>query len=207
MIITVVGGTGLVGQGIFKELSQVANYELHSLSRHGKSKDNLIEPVIYHAANLTEAGDWQELLRKSDWVIDAVGILFPSKSKGTTYEKNSVQPAKIIIDIIVNSENQCLFISANAGPFFMNDYMKAKKEVETYGQKRLKSRFVSVFPGIVYDASRKSSYFPARLLKTLIKIPIFSFLKTYRPIKRSEFAREIHKIIVGEVSSLTTRIK
>ena len=116
----------------------------------------------------------------------AVGILFPSKSKGTTYEKNSIQPAKIIIDTIVNSENQCLFISANDGPFFMNDYMRAKKEVEAYGQKRLKSRFVSVFPGIVYDASRKRSY---------------------RPIKRSQFAKEIHKIIEGKESSLTSRIK
>jgi putative NADH-flavin reductase len=128
MIITIVGGTGLVGQGIFKELAQVVDYELHSLSRNGKSKDNLVEPVLYHSANLNETGDWQELLQKSDWVIDAVGILFPSKSKGTTYEKNSIQPAKIIIDTIVNSENQCLFISANDGPFFMNDYMRAKKK-------------------------------------------------------------------------------
>lgn len=207
MIITIVGGTGLVGQGIFKELAQVVDYELHSLSRNGKSKDNLVEPVLYHSANLNETGDWQELLQKSDWVIDAVGILFPSKSKGTTYEKNSIQPAKIIIDTIVNSENQCLFISANDGPFFMNDYMRAKKEVEAYGQKRLKSRFVSVFPGIVYDASRKSSYFPARLLEPLIKIPIFFFLKSYRPIKRSQFAKEIHKIIEGKESSLTSRIK
>ena len=77
---------------------------------------HFIEPVLYHSANLNETGDWQELLQKSDWVIDAVGILFPSKSKGTTYEKNSIQPAKIIIDTIVNSENQCLFISANDGP-------------------------------------------------------------------------------------------
>ena len=67
----------------------------------------------------------------------------------------------------------------------MNDYMRAKKEVEAYGQKRLKSRFVSVFPGIVYDASRKSSYFPARLLELLIKIPIFSFLKM-KNIEKSE---------------------
>ena len=35
MIITIVGGTGLVGQGIFKELAQVVDYELHSLSRNG----------------------------------------------------------------------------------------------------------------------------------------------------------------------------
>ena len=46
MIITIVGGTGLVGQGIFKELAQVVDYELHSLSRNGKSKDNLVEPVL-----------------------------------------------------------------------------------------------------------------------------------------------------------------
>lgn len=207
MIITIVGGTGLVGQGIFKELAQVVDYELHSLSRNGKSKAHLVKPVIYHAANLNESGNWQELLRKSDWVIDAVGILFPSKSKGTTYEKNSIQPAKIIIDTIVNSENQCLFISANDGPFFMKDYMKAKKEVEAYGQKRLKARFISVFPGIVYDTSRKSSYFPARLLEPLIKIPIFSFLKSYRPIKRRQFAKEIHKIIEGKASKLTQRLK
>ena len=85
--------------------------------------------------------------------------------------------------------------------------MKAKKEVEAYGQKRLKARFISVFPGIVYDASRKSSYFPARLLEPLIKIPIFSFLKSYRPIKRSQFAKEIHKIIEGKASELTQRLK
>ena len=89
----------------------------------------------------------------------------------------------------------------------MNDYMKAKKEVEAYGKKYLNSRFISVFPGIVYDASRKSSYFPARLLEPLVKIPIFSFLKSYRPIKRSQFAKEIHKIIEGKESELTTRIK
>ncbi|MFK5276819.1 hypothetical protein ACI3RH_08070 [Lactococcus lactis] len=52
MIITIVGGTGLVGQGIFKELAQVVDYELHSLSRNGKSKDNLVEPVLYQSPNL-----------------------------------------------------------------------------------------------------------------------------------------------------------
>ena len=47
MIITIVGGIGLVGQGIFKELAQVVDYELHSLSRNGKSKDNLYFHCIF----------------------------------------------------------------------------------------------------------------------------------------------------------------
>lgn len=207
MIITIVGGTGLVGQGIFETLVSFKEYELHSISRGGKSKEDLVPSVHYHAADLNEAGDWQKLLRKSDWVIDAVGILLPDKAKGTSYEKNSIQPAKKIIDILLSEKNQCLFISANAAPGFMKGYMDAKKRVENYGKERLKSRFICVFPGIIYDPTRKSSYFAAQLLKALLKFPIFHTLKKYRPIKRSVFAKEIYQIIQGKESPLMSRIK
>ena len=41
MKIAVVGGTGLVGQGILLELSKDTTLELHSISRNGKRPNSI----------------------------------------------------------------------------------------------------------------------------------------------------------------------
>lgn len=51
MKIAVVGGTGLVGQGILLELSKDTTLELHSISRNGK-RPNSIAGVNYHSFDL-----------------------------------------------------------------------------------------------------------------------------------------------------------
>ena len=103
MKITVVGGTGLVGQGILLELSKDTTLELHSISRNGK-RPNSIADVNYHSFDLAHDTSWHSLLQTSDWVIDCVGILFPNKSKNQTYANSSIEPAKLIIDNIINSD-------------------------------------------------------------------------------------------------------
>ena len=74
MKIAVVGGTGLVGQGILLELSKDTTLELHSISRNGK-RPNSIAGVNYHSFDLAHDTSWHSLLQTSDWVIDCVGIL------------------------------------------------------------------------------------------------------------------------------------
>ena len=85
MKITVVGGTGLVGQGILSELSKDKSLDLHSISRNGK-RPNSITGITYHSFDLAHDTNWHYLLQTSDWVIDCIGILFPNKSKNQTYE-------------------------------------------------------------------------------------------------------------------------
>lgn len=75
--IIVVGGTGFVGQGILSVLNN-KDFELHSLSRHQFIPTDTTDQVTYHAADLNKPGEWQDLLREADWVVDAVGILLPN---------------------------------------------------------------------------------------------------------------------------------
>ena len=205
MKITVVGGTGLVGQGILKELSKQKHFELHSLSRTGK-RPNSIENVTYHSVDLFTDSNWIELVQNSDWLIDCVGILFENKAKNITYYNNSVLPAQKLIDTVVNTQTNFLFISANHAPFFLKNYLVAKKEVEDYGKKQLSTRFFCVFTGLVYSKQRLSNYYPAIILATLLKFTPFSFLAKYRPIARNTFAKEILAIIQGKPSALLNRI-
>lgn len=205
MKITVVGGTGLVGQGILSELSKDKSLDLHSISRNGK-RPNSITDITYHSFDLAHDTNWHYLLQTSDWVIDCVGILFPNKSKNQTYENSSIQLAKLIIDNIVDSDNKFLFISANSAPFFLNNYLQAKRTVENYASRKLGNRAISVYPGLVYSRFRKSNYYPAVILDFLLKFKLFSFLRKFRPISKERFAKEIHYIIEGKNSSLTYRI-
>ena len=206
MKIAVVGGTGLVGQGILLELSKDTTLELHSISRNGK-RPNSIAGVNYHSFDLAHDTSWHSLLQTSDWVIDCVGILLPNKSKNQTYENSSIEPAKLIIDSIANFDNKFLFISANSAPFFLNNYLHAKRTVENYASRKLGNRAISVYPGLVYSKFRRSNYYLAVMLDFLLKFKLFSFLRKYRPISRERFAKEIRYIIEEKNSELTYRIK
>src|SRR5699024_12804276 len=96
MKITIMGGTGYIGQGILSALAQDRyNYELTSLSRSGaKNHTNLVDPVNYLAVDLTKTGHWQTVIDSSDVVVDCVGIFLPSKLNNTTYQKNRIDPSK-----------------------------------------------------------------------------------------------------------------
>ena len=139
MKITVMGGTGYLGQGILATIiKNSANYDLISMSRSGdKNKENLVRPVTYMAVDFNESSEWQQVISSSDIVIDCVGIFLPSKRKNTSYYKNSVKPAKQVIDQIATVEKSVkfIFIGANAAPWFLHDYIEKKKEVIDYGTK------------------------------------------------------------------------
>lgn len=205
MKITVVGGTGLVGQSILTELKRHPEYELHSLSRTGRRQTS-IPGVTYHVANLLADTSWQQLIETSDWVIDCVGILFENRRKQITYQTSSVLPAKKLIDTLANTSANFLYVSANYAPFFLKDYLATKKEVELYAYNHLGRRAVCVFPGIVYSKKRLSNYYPARIIASLIRTGHFNWLTKIRPISSQAFAHEILRIITGLPSPLRKRI-
>lgn len=59
MKITVMGGTGYLGQGILATIiKNSANYDLISMSRSGnKNKENLVRPVTYMAVDFNESSE------------------------------------------------------------------------------------------------------------------------------------------------------
>lgn len=203
--IIVVGGTGFVGQGILSALNN-KDFELHSLSRHQFSPTDATDQVTYHAADLNMPGEWQDLLREADWVVDAVGILLPNLFKHINYRNSSVQPAQRLLDVLATThQTKFLFVSANATPFFLNAYLRAKLTVEHSAKALLNDRAYNVYPGIVYDTSRIYSYIPAIILVTLQRIPGLKFLQRYRPVSRKTFAIEVENILNGKESALLKR--
>ncbi|KGB51134.1 nucleoside-diphosphate sugar epimerase [Leuconostoc mesenteroides P45] len=203
--IIVVGGTGFVGQGILSALNN-KGFELHSLSRHQFSPPDATDQVTYHAADLNKPGEWQDLLREADWVVDAVGILLPNPFKHINYQNSSVQPAQRLLDVLATThQTKFLFVSANATPFFLNAYLRAKLTVEHSAKDLLNNRAYNVYPGIVYDKSRIYSYIPAIILVTLQRIPGLKFLQRYRPVSRKTFAIEVENILNGKESALLKR--
>lgn len=203
--IIVGGGTGFVGQGILSALNN-KDFELHSLSRHQFIPTDATDQVTYHAADLNKPGEWQDLLREADWVVDAVGILLPNPFKHINYQNSSVQPAQRLLDVLATThQTKFLFVSANATPFFLNAYLRAKLTVEYSAKALLNDRAYNVYPGIVYDKSRIYSYIPAIILVTLQRIPGLKFLQRYRPVSRKTFAIEVENILNGKESALLKR--
>ncbi|ADG40609.1 MULTISPECIES: NAD(P)-dependent oxidoreductase [Leuconostoc] len=199
--VVIVGGTGFVGQGLIKHLSPEL-FDVHSISRHVFSPNNQ-DTTTYHAVDLSDPTQWRAIVSDADWVIDAVGILFPNPLKHQSYQKNSVSPAKQIIDVLLEEKRpNFLFVSANTGPFFMKPYLNAKSIVEQMAATKLSQRAFMVYPGIIFDHDRLSSYLPGLIAFKLRKIPYFKHL---RAIPRNLFASEIEQILLGHDSIMSHR--
>ncbi|WP_010000676.1 SDR family oxidoreductase [Leuconostoc lactis] len=200
--VVIAGGTGFVGQGIIQQLDPT-QYDVHSLSRH-VHQPTADDKTIYHVIDLSDTPNLSAIIQDADWVIDAVGILLPNPIKKQNYQNSSYMPAKYLIDALLTAPNtKLLFISANGGPFFMAPYLKAKRAVETRMRTLLPERTYIVYPGIIFDKTRLSSYFPGRILSRLGGIQYF---KKLRPISRQAFAIEIAQILSGTSSTLEKRL-
>lgn len=193
MKVVIVGGTGFVGQGILQVLVRDKTLELYSLSRSGKHLHS-VAGVTYQRVDLDQTRDWRSLLKQADWVIDCVGILWPDRKKQLNYQNASIKPAKKIITTIKKSKTKFLFISANAG---FPAYIKAKRTVEKYARQVLGKRAYVVYPGLIYDRTKKSTYYLGKILYVITFLP---GLKKYRPVKRKILAQEIEKILQGKAS-------
>lgn len=87
-----------------------------------------------------------------------------------------------------------MFISANAGP---PAYLKAKRTVEKYARQVLGKRAYVVYPGLIYDRTKKSTYYLGKILHVITALP---GLKKYQPVERKILAQAIEKILQGKTS-------
>ncbi len=211
MIITVVGGNGFVGSGILEALTQLADTTLYSISRSGYPAKALItSQVNWIKGDVTQPGNWEKIINKSDWVIDCVGLLVPNPIKGTTYWRNSILPAKSLIQAVHkhNTDNQTehptkfLFVSANYAPPLLHRYMVAKHEVERALATYLPNDTVVIYPGIITDPSKPFT----NVLRSLAHaLTLSTYYHQIRFVERRVVAAEVRRIIQGEESWLTAQ--
>lgn len=101
-----------------------------------------------------------------------------------------------------------LFVSANSAPLGMGAYMKAKLVLEDELSKRLGTRALFVYPGLIYHKERPTVYAVATVLNSLAKIkPLKKLVESLRPVARARFAVEIRKLLLGQDSYLIHRVK
>ncbi|WP_373892474.1 NAD-dependent epimerase/dehydratase family protein [Weissella confusa] len=194
--IVIAGGTGFVGQGITNALLP-EKYDIHVLTRRNVTTDT--ESVTYHHVDYHVTEQVLAVIGDADWVIDVIGILLPNPIKHQTYANSSVLPAKFLIDAVrACPEAKFMFVSANYAPFFMAPYMRAKQEVENYMALRLPQRATTLYPGIIYDRQRQISYYVGHILAKI-------HAKRLRPIKLTDLAEEVTRILDGHESDLEKR--
>jgi len=191
MKIVIFGGSGFVGQGLVKRLSQE---DLVIISRQSPQQANWLQ------SDLAKDTIWQESVQGADWVIDCIGILLPDKRRGQTYESASLEPAHRIIQFLATiplaERPKFLFVSAKKVPWFLRGYWEAKLRVEAEMAQQIPETSLAVFPPLLYDGSRPSTMLQAAFLK---------ILPAYRPLSRRAFCQEIFLILHGEKSYLTLR--
>ncbi|WP_056967204.1 NAD-dependent epimerase/dehydratase family protein [Liquorilactobacillus sucicola] len=205
MKVLLIGGSGFVGRGILQYLAADSNFDLISISRSGRPHGTQawLEQVTWIRSDLNHDENWKKYAAAADWVLDLIGVLIEKNYH--EYQQKSVTPAKELIKYLHDKDvpTKLLFVSAKHAPFFMKNYMRAKKEVEADIMRKLPDRGYIVYPGMIYAQERKMVYFSAELLKLALRIPVLKqLLAGYEPIKRTAFSREIRQILLGHDSFL-----
>lgn len=205
MKVVVIGGSGFVGQGILKYLANDSDFNLTSISRSGQPRVNQawIHEVKWICSDVNEDKNWKEVVENADWVIDLIGVLFEKNYH--EYQQKSVKPAKRLIKHLhyKAKSTRFLFVSAKKAPFFLKNYMRAKKEVEREIMQKLSGRGYIVYPGMIYAKERKMVCLTANLLNCAMRMPVLKrMLAVYKPIKRINFSYEIKRILLGYNSYL-----
>lgn len=203
--VLIIGGSGFVGKGVLQYLSADPNFNLVSISRSGRPHEtqSWINKVEWIRSDVNKDENWEKAVENADWVIDLIGVLF-EKNYQEYYEK-SVRPAKRLIKHLQDRTEKAkfLFVSAKHAPFFLKNYMRAKKEVENEIMEKIPGRGYIVYPGMIYAKERKMVFLTAALLNFALKIPVLKrILNAYEPIKRADFSYEIRQILLGNASSL-----
>ncbi|EOL45185.1 NAD(P)H-binding protein [Enterococcus caccae] len=209
MQITIFGGSGFIGQKLAEELV-TRGHNVTSISRKGKPADlssSWSEKVHWFHSDILNDTYWHQVVQKSDWVIDTIGILFEHPRKKITYDRFILTPVQLILDYL-NTHNPSahfLFISANSAPFPLRKYMDAKLQAEQL-IKENPQHHVIIYPSLVVDKQRYFSVISAAMIRSLKGIPgIKKLVRSYDPISREKLAIEISNVIEGKTSAYTQR--
>lgn len=181
--IVIFGGSGFVGQAIAKRA--LANqFHVISISRSGRPQQDApwLDQIDFIKADVFEAKQWQDVIRKGDILVDAIGILTQKKAKNMTYTRYHYEIVEIIVQAVKHIEElSFIYISASQGVPFHSGYLREKQRAEVYLD-HVPLQTGVVRPSLLYGDGRKYSKEMAHAIITAKKIPLVAyFFRSFEP--------------------------
>ena len=161
MNITILGGTGFVGRSIINCLSKTKNnITIITRNREANKKILVYPKVTLVEANIHDLEELTQCTKKTDVLINLVGILNEKGHSGRGFRKAHSDLARIILSACkANNIKRLLHMSAlNADSKGPSHYLRTKGEAESYLMTYGK-RFVNITifkPSVIFGKKIKS---------------------------------------------------
>ena len=180
MNILLIGGNGFLGESLIKKALE-KGINVSYLSRN-KIKNSELYDINWIQADIFNI-DKINIEKKFDIAIHLVGTI---KNKNMYDRLNTQSVAKSIELCTKFNINKLVYISANGG---FKDYFNSKKQAEEF-VKSSSLNYLIVRPGLMYGASRPTSYLNVLPIKIFSALNI-SFFKNVYPLPVSKVSEKI----------------
>ncbi len=203
MNITILGGTGFIGRSLLNYLAKTKNTVTVITRNREKNKKILVYPnVKLVEANVHDLEELKIHTKKTDAIINLIGILNEKGHSGKGFRKAHSELARIVLGVCKsNSIKRLLHMSAlNADSKGLSHYLRTKGEAEsyllTYG-KRFTN--VTVFrPSVVFG---KNDSFILRFSALLNFVPFLFPLACHDAKFAPVYVDELSKFIVDSLEN------
>ena len=203
MNITILGGTGFVGRSIINCLSKTKNnITIITRNREANKKILVYPKVTLVEANIHDLEELTQCTKKTDVLINLVGILNEKGHSGRGFRKAHSDLARIILSACkANNIKRLLHMSAlNADSKGPSHYLRTKGEAESYLMTYGK-RFVNITifkPSVIFG---KNDSFVLRFSNLLNYVPFVFPLACYDAKFAPIFIDELSEFIVDSISN------
>jgi len=202
MNITILGGTGFVGLSLINYLAKTKNNVSVITRNREENKKILVYPnVSLVEANVHNLEELTEHTKKTDVLVNLIGILNESGHSGRGFRKAHSDLARIILGACkANNIKRLLHMSAlNADPKGPSHYLRTKGEAEsylmTYG-KRFSN--ITIFrPSVIFG---KNDSFILRFSKLLDFVPFLFPLACHNAKFAPVFINELTEFMVNTIN-------
>ena len=201
------GGSGQIGRNLIRKLTK-NNYRVTVVTRNIHQKSYAIKTqgnagyIDVVEANIYEEKKIRDLLSKSDYCVNLVGILFEKKKGNTFYNIHTLFPS--LLSKLAKEYKLKNFIHLSAlgiNEAIDSNYAKSKLE----GEKNILNNFPTstiLRPSIVYSVDDNFTTNFMTLLSRLPVFPLYYSGKTrFTPIHCSDLTDVIYDVITKNINS------
>ena len=196
--ILIFGSTGFIGRSLVKRLLSEGNRLICPTRNVSRVKRNIlsgdigqIEVIDFELNNLSKL---EELIKKSDYVINLIGLLF-EKSNMSFELAHYLLPKKI--SVFAEKYNKPLMHISSLGSTFntKSNYLMSKKMGEEFIENN-NTNYVIVRPSIVFGEEDNFINQFGKMAKLLPLLPLFKKGKTkFQPIYVNDLSLMLFKIL------------
>lgn len=201
MNISVIGGTGFVGQALVERLL-AQGHRVHLLVRPGSRDKAPKHPdCIHFEGRLEEPGSLKACIASTDAVIYLVGLLRENPAAGITFELLQLQGVEHSIAAARDSGvKRFLLMSANGIEAGDTAYQRTKRQAEQ-ALKNSELDWTIFRPSVIFGDPKGRMEFCSQLKAELIDSPVPAplFYEGLLPLKAGEF--QMGPVWVGDVAS------